>query len=90
MRSPSAVTTFMATAGFTLEMTGGNCTAYIRALPDGNTVWLTQQIEPVVPESFTDAVEFGMYDASGEAMGISDTAHNLFDAIITLNTLGWL
>ncbi len=90
MRSPSAVNAFMTTAGFALEMTGGNCTAYIRTLPDGNTVWVTQHMEPVAPDTFTVAVEFGMYDASGEAIGISDTAHNLFDAIVTMNALGWL
>lgn len=44
--------------GFTLQQTGGNCTAYVREV-DGQTCYITITDDPMAPEDMTDAVAVG-------------------------------
>lgn len=72
--------------GFFYEMTGGNCTAYLR--DNGTTTtYVTLHDDPTAPVSFDEAVDVGTYANEGGAL--SGQLHHyatLAEAVLWLNT----
>jgi len=52
--------------GFTIEQTGGGCTAYTRYAEDGSHLMITNVNDPTAPTSLQDSVTIGEYDPKGE------------------------
>ena len=55
----------LARLGFRRECTGGDCTGYVRQLPDGRWELLTLAGEASCPRSFRDPVTVGDWDGDG-------------------------
>lgn len=51
--------------GFYYGHTGGNCSAWILDLPNGDQVYVTEE-DPIAPESFDDFVIVGAYPMDGD------------------------
>lgn len=64
--------------GFSLEHTGGNCTAFIRCYADGSSHYATSEVQ--APEAFAEVCDFGLYDAEGEPIG--DQSHSTVEALL--------
>ena len=59
------ITSVLRALGFRRECTGGDCTGYVRQLPDGRWELLTLADEASCPASFRDPVTVGDWDGDG-------------------------